>query len=92
MTNGIVTSPAHPGEVLAKEYLTPLGMSPHRLAVTIGVLPRRINEIVQGRRDMTVDTAQRLSRHLGTSEWFWLDLQEHYDAAHPKRRRPVPTR
>ena len=71
--------PIHPGEVLLEEFLEPLGISQYRLAVTIGVPPRRINEIVHGKRGITPDTALRLSRALGTSERFWLNLQNRYD-------------
>lgn len=72
-------SPIHPGEVLAEEYLAPLGLTQHRLAVDIGVPPRRINEIVHGKRRISADTALRLARYFGTSERFWLNLQGRYD-------------
>lgn len=72
-------SPIHPGEVLAEEYLTPLGVTQHKLAVDIGVPPRRINEIVHGKRRISADTALRLARYFGTSERFWLNLQGRYD-------------
>jgi addiction module HigA family antidote len=71
--------PIHPGEVLMLEYLQPLGITQHRLAVAIGVPPRRINEIVHGKRRITTDTALRLARYFGTSERFWLNLQDRYD-------------
>ncbi len=71
--------PIHPGEILLEEFLEPLGISQYRLALTIGVPPRRINEIVHGKRGVTPDTALRLSRALGTSERFWLNLQNRYD-------------
>jgi addiction module HigA family antidote len=71
--------PIHPGEILAEEYLSPLGISQHKLAVAIGVPPRRINEIVHGTRRITADTALRLARYFGTSERFWLNLQGRYD-------------
>ena len=71
--------PIHPGEILLEEFLEPLGISQYRLALTIGVPPRRINEIVHGKRGITPDTALRLSRALGTSERFWLNLQNRYD-------------
>jgi len=71
--------PIHPGEVLMLEYLQPLGVTQHRLAVAIGVPPRRINEIVHGKRRITTDTALRLARYFGTSERFWLNLQDRYD-------------
>jgi addiction module HigA family antidote len=72
-------SPIHPGEVLLQEYLEPLGVTQHRLALAIGVLPRRINEIVHGKRCISADTALRLARYLGTTERFWLNLQGRYD-------------
>lgn len=71
--------PIHPGEVLMLEYLQPLDITQHRLAVAIGVPPRRINEIVHGKRRITTDTALRLARYFGTSERFWLNLQDRYD-------------
>lgn len=71
--------PIHPGEILAEEYLTPLGVTQHRLAVSIGVPPRRINEIVHGKRRISADTALRLARYFGTSERFWMNLQARYD-------------
>ena len=69
----------HPGEVLLEEFLIPLGISQNRLARTMGVPPRRINEIVHGKRAITADTALRLARALGTSEQFWMGLQADYD-------------
>ena len=71
--------PIHPGEVLASEFLEPLGLSQYRLAQDISVPPRRINEIVHGKRAITADTALRLARYFGTSERFWLNLQSRYD-------------
>jgi addiction module HigA family antidote len=71
--------PIHPGEILAEDYLTPLGVTQHRVAVAIGVPPRRINEIVHGKRRISADTALRLARYFGTSERFWLNLQARYD-------------
>ena len=71
--------PIHPGEILQDEYLTPLGLTQHRVAVAIGVPPRRINEIVHGTRRITADTALRLARYFATSDEFWLNLQAHYD-------------
>jgi addiction module HigA family antidote len=72
-------APIHPGEILAEEFLTPLGITQHKLAVAIGVPPRRINEIVHGTRRISADTALRLSRYFGTSERFWMNLQGRYD-------------
>jgi len=74
-----IMDPIHPGEVLMLEYLQPLGITQHRVAVAIGVPPRRINEIVHGKRRITTDTALRLARYFGTSERFWLNLQDRYD-------------
>jgi addiction module HigA family antidote len=72
-------APVHPGEVLQEEYLTPLGITQHKLAVSIGVPPRRINEIVHGKRGISTDTALRLARYFGTTDRFWLNLQSRYD-------------
>ena len=71
--------PIHPGEVLMLDFLEPLGVTQHRLAVSIGVPPRRINEIVHGKRRISADTALRLARYFGTSERFWINLQARYD-------------
>jgi addiction module HigA family antidote len=71
--------PIHPGEVLLEEFLKPMGMSQSRLALNIGVHPRRINEIVLGKRSITADTALRLARYFGNSPQFWLGLQMDYD-------------
>lgn len=71
--------PVHPGEILLEEFLKPLGISQYRLAKDISVPPRRINEIVQGKRSITADTALRLSRYFRTSERFWLNLQAQRD-------------
>ncbi|HVO09420.1 MAG TPA: HigA family addiction module antitoxin [Vicinamibacteria bacterium] len=74
-----VQQPIHPGEVLLEELLMPMGISQYRLAKGISVPPRRINEIVHGKRAVTADTALRLARFFGTSEQFWLGLQNRYD-------------
>jgi len=71
--------PIHPGEILLKEFLEPLGISQYRLAKDIAVAPRRINEIVHGRRAITADTALRLGRFFSMEAQFWLNLQSHYD-------------
>ena len=71
--------PIHPGEILMEEYLEPMGISQYRLAKEISVPPRRINEIVHGKRAITPDTALRLSRFFGTTELFWVNLQTRYD-------------
>jgi addiction module HigA family antidote len=71
--------PVHPGEVLLEEFIKPLDLSQNRLAIDIGVDPRRINEIVLGNRSVTADTALRLARYFGVSPQFWLGLQAEYD-------------
>ena len=76
---GRKVAPVSPGEILQEEFLRPLGMSQYRLAKALTVPPRRINEIVHGKRAVTADTALRLARHFGTSERFWLNLQARYD-------------
>jgi len=78
--------PIHPGEILIEEFLNPLGISQYRLARDVSVPPRRINEIVQGKRSISADTALRLARYFGTSERFWLNLQAHYDLEIEKDR------
>ena len=72
-------NPVHPGEVLLEEFLKPMELSQHRLALSIGVDARRINEIVLEKRRVTADTALRLSRFFGTSPQFWMGLQSDYD-------------
>ena len=72
-------APIHPGEVLLEEFLKPRGVTQHRLAVSIGVPPRRINEIVHGKRGISADTALRLARFFGTSDRLWLNLQSRFD-------------
>jgi antitoxin HigA-1 len=72
-------APIHPGEILLEEFMQPLGLSQTRLGRDLGVSPRRINEIVHGKRSLTADTALRLSRYFGTSAEFWLGLQADYD-------------
>ncbi|MDR0477933.1 MAG: HigA family addiction module antidote protein [Desulfobulbaceae bacterium] len=72
-------APIHPGEILRDEFLEPLAISQYALAKAIAVPPRRINEIVHGKRGITVDTALRLARFFGTSVQLWLNLQAHYD-------------
>ena len=71
--------PIHPGEILLKDFLKPLGISQYRLAKSINVSPRRINEIVHGNRSISADTALRLSRFFGTTERLWMNLQTRYD-------------
>ncbi len=83
---GKTMKPIHPGEILAEEFLAPLKISQYGLAKDINVPPRRINEIVHGKRSITADTALRLSRYLGLSERFWLNLQSRYDLEVEKER------
>ncbi len=72
-------APVHPGEVLLEDFLEPMGISQYRLAKSISVPPRRINEIVHGKRAITADTALRLGMFFRMEEQFWLNLQTHYD-------------
>ena len=72
-------SPVHPGEVLLEEFIKPMELSQNRLALSIGVDTRRINEIVLGKRAITADTALRLSRFFDNSPQFWMGLQSQYD-------------
>jgi addiction module HigA family antidote len=76
----------HPGEVLLEEFLEPLGISQNKLARDIKVPPRRINEIVHGKRSVTADTALRLARYFGVSESFWMGLQTDYDLEETRRK------
>ena len=79
-------APLHPGAVLLEEFLEPMEISQYRLAKDISVPPRRINEIVHGKRGISADTALRLARYFGMSERFWLNLQTHYDLEVEKDR------
>jgi addiction module HigA family antidote len=74
-----VLPPVHPGEILAEEFLSPLGMSARALAAAIEVTPARVSDIIAGRRGITADTALRLGRYFGTSAQVWLNLQTNYD-------------
>ena len=71
--------PIHPGEVLMEDFIEGFGITQHKLAVSIGVPPRRINEIVHGKRAITADTALRLGRYFGVEPQFWLNLQSRYE-------------
>ena len=75
-----------PGEILVEEFLRPMGLTQYRLAKDISVPPRRINEIVEGQRGITADTALRLGRYFGTGPEFWLNLQNHYDLEQEQER------
>lgn len=79
-------SPIHPGEILRTEFLEPMGMSQYRLAKSISVPARRINEIVHGKRAISADTALRLSRFFGMTDQFWMNLQSRYDLEIEKDR------
>ena len=81
-----VIPPIHPGEILLEEFLVPMEISQYRLAKDISVPARRINEIVHGVRGISADTALRLARFFGTSEKFWLNLQNRYDLEVEKDR------
>lgn len=71
--------PIHPGEILMEDFIEGFGITQNKLAVSIGVPPRRINEIVHGKRGITADTALRLARFFGTSEELWMNLQSNYE-------------
>ncbi|WP_347030681.1 HigA family addiction module antitoxin [Brevibacterium paucivorans] len=71
--------PIHPGEILMVDFIEGFGITQHKLAVSIGVPPRRINEIVHGKRGITADTAIRLARYFGTTDEFWMNLQSNYE-------------
>lgn len=86
MNNEELLPPIHPGEILLEEFLQPMSISQYRLAHDIGVPPRRINEIVQGKRGVSANTALRLSRYFGLSDRFWLNLQTRYDLETEKDR------
>ncbi|STC69157.1 HigA family addiction module antitoxin [Corynebacterium pilosum] len=78
MTNDKIP-PIHPGEVLLEDFINGFGITQHKVAVSIGVPPRRIDEIVHGKRSITADTAVRLARYFGTSAEFWMNLQSGYE-------------
>ena len=82
----VIMPPVHPGEILLTEFLEPLELSQYRLARSISVPARRINEIVHGDRRISADTALRLARFFGTSERFWMNLQSRYDLEVEKDR------
>lgn len=83
MSNSSITTdkwdPIHPGEVLMEDFIKGCGITQHKLSVAIGVPPRRINEIVHGKRRITADTALRLGRYFAMDPQFWINLQSHYD-------------
>ena len=77
--SSVKMSPIHPGEILKEEFLDGMSITQYKLAKDINVPARRINEIVQGKRSITADTALRLGRYFGISPQFWINLQAHYD-------------
>ncbi len=79
-------APIHPGEILLEEFLKPMGISQYRLAKETSMPPRRVNEIVQGKRSITANTGLRLARYFGTTDRFWLNLQARYDLETEKDR------
>ena len=85
MTTTDKIAPIHPGEVLMEDFIVGFGITQNKLAVSIGVPPRRINEIVHGKRGITADTAIRLARYFGTSEEFWMNLQSNYELRRERR-------
>jgi addiction module HigA family antidote len=72
-------APVHPGEILQEEFIEPLEITQYRVAKATGVPPRRINEIVHGKRAVSADTALRLAKFFGTTPEFWLNLQARFD-------------
>ena len=86
MTDGDLLPNPHPGEILNEEFLKPLRISQNALARAVHVPPRRINELVHGKRSVTADTDLRLARYFGVSEGFFLGLQGDYDLMHHRRR------
>ncbi|WP_402372105.1 HigA family addiction module antitoxin [Isoptericola rhizosphaerae] len=86
MTTTDKLEPIHPGEVLMEDFIEGFGITQNKLAVSIGVPPRRINEIVHGKRGITADTALRLAKYFGTSAAFWINLQSHYDLDRAEER------
>lgn len=78
-TEDDLIAPIHPGEILMEDFIEGFGVTQNKLAVSIGVPPRRINEIVHGKRGITADTAIRLARYFGTFEEFWMNLQSNYE-------------
>lgn len=79
MTTTDRIEPIHPDEVLMEDFIGGFGITQNKLAVSIGVPPRRINEIVHGKRGITADTALRLAKYFGTSAEFWINLQSRYE-------------
>lgn len=86
VSDGTRLATVHPGEVLLHDFMEPLQITQYRLAITISVPPRRINEIVHGKRAITADTALRLGRFFGTTADFWMALQSAYDTETAKQK------
>lgn len=86
VSDGTRLAPVHPGEVLLRDFMEPLEVTQYRLAMTISVPPRRINEIVHGKRAITADTALRLGQFFGTTPDFWMALQASYDTEMAKEK------
>src|SRR5690625_5874320 len=86
-TESDLIEPIHPGEILMEDFIEGFGVTQNKLAVSIGVPPRRINEIVHGKRGITADTALRLAKYFGTSAEFWINLQSHYELEDRKSTR-----
>jgi antitoxin HigA-1 len=81
-------NPVHPGEILTEEFLAPLGITRHKLAIDLGVPASRIDQIAKGKRSITADTAFRLSLYFGNSAQFWMNLQSSYDLKMERERLP----
>ena len=90
-TEADLIQPIHPGEILMEDFIEGFGITQNKLAVSIGVPPRRINEIVHGKRGITADTAIRLARYFGTSEELWMNLQSNYELRLALLRRLLAT-
>ncbi|ALN16500.1 pirin [Acidipropionibacterium acidipropionici] len=78
-TEADLIEPIHPGEILMEDFIEGFGITQNKLAVSIGVPPRRINEIVHGKQGISADTALRLARYFDTSAEFWINLQSRYE-------------
>ncbi|MDC4232580.1 HigA family addiction module antitoxin [Actinomyces sp. B33] len=85
ITDGDMIEPIHPGEILMEDFIEGFGITQNKLAVSIGVPPRRINEIVHGKRGITADTAIRLAKYFGTSAELWMNLQSNYELRRERR-------
>jgi addiction module HigA family antidote len=88
ITNMTKLNPVHPGEILTEEFLNPLGITRHKLAIDLGIPASRIDQIAKGKRSITADTAFRLSLYFGNSAEFWMNLQSSYDLKTERERLP----